>query len=102
MTGEYHGNYLSAIIPPFLVGLAGQWASDQSNSDKTTTTSNGTFNESPSVIEQVVPQIAQNIGQRYANAQPYFTFDPGEQLTLLVSADIAIPPYGNRVTKVNK
>ncbi len=102
MTGDYHGNYLSAIIPPFLVGLAGQWASDQSDSDASTTTSNGTVNENPSVMEQVVPQIAQTIGQRYANAQPYFTIDPGEQLMLQVSADMAIPPYGNRVTKVNQ
>jgi len=93
--GDYKGNLLRSIGPSIMVTLIGAWADEQTRPDVASVSPSpgGTF-QSPSVVQQVVPQINQAVLRRYEGAAPYFVAEPGQSLKVLVSADIQIPVAG--------
>lgn len=100
--GRYHSNILRAIGPSFLVAVLGQAADRQINQEipssdapGTTPGMGGTY-QSPTVMQQVMPQINQVIMQRQAGAKPYFTIQPGATLRVVVTADMSLPTPRSR------
>lgn len=100
--GRYHSNILRAIGPSFLVAVLGQAADRQINQEipsgdasGVTPGVGGTY-QSPTVMQQVMPQINNVIMQRQAGAKPYFTIQPGATLRVVVTADMSLPAPGSR------
>lgn len=94
--GEYHSNLLRSIIPSLLVGLAGVVV--DTISQKEIAASGGELTNDPranpaeSVGGKIFPDVAKRLGDRYTDAKPYFTIQPGEPFMVMVTADFAIPP----------
>lgn len=97
--GEYHGNLLKAIGPSVLAGIAGI-VLDTVSQREMGGSSGGSYNnqnQNPreTVASKVVPDIQKRLADRYADAKPYFTIDPGAPFMVMVTADFAIPPEGD-------
>lgn len=96
--GEYHGNLLKAIGPSILAGIAGI-ALDTVSQREMGGVGGGQYNNNQSpretVASKVVPDIQKRLADRYADAKPYFTIDPGAPFMVMVTADFAIPPEGD-------
>lgn len=93
--GNYHGNFARAIGPAILTALVGSALDEATRPDAGEGTSTGAFGggtiQSPSVAQQVVPQITETVLERYRGAQPYVTAEPGQPIKVLVTADLEIP-----------
>lgn len=97
--GEYHGNLLKSIGPSILAGIAGI-VLDTVSQREMGGVSGGSYNnqnQNPreTVASKVVPDIQKRLADRYADAKPYFTIDPGAPFMVMVTADFAIPPEGD-------
>lgn len=97
--GEYHGNLLRSIGPSVLAGIAGIVLDTVSQREMGGTTGGGYNNQNQNpretVASKVVPDIQKRLADRYADAKPYFTIDPGAPFMVMVTADFAIPPEGD-------
>lgn len=97
--GEYHGNLLKSIGPSVLAGIAGIVLDTVSQREMGGTTGGGYNNQNQNpretVASKVVPDIQKRLADRYADAKPYFTIDPGAPFMVMVTADFAIPPEGD-------
>lgn len=94
--GRYRSNLLRAIGPSIMVTLVGAWADEQTRPETPTAGTQSPMVQSPSVVQQVVPQINEAILRRYEGAAPFFTAQPGATLKVMVNADIEIPLVENR------
>lgn len=88
---EHHSNLLRAIGPSAVVALLGYWADKQLGP---TTVAGGQQQPSAtqSVTQQILPKIEERIAQRYGAAQPYYTIEAGQRLSLVLTRDFEIPP----------
>jgi type IV secretory pathway VirB10-like protein len=96
VVGRYKSNLAKAIGPALFVAVLGQAVDRKINQQipadsGTVVTPTGTVAQAPSVIQQVMPAINQQVMQRYAGAKPYFLVEPGQMLRVVLSADIEIP-----------
>lgn len=94
--GEYHSNFLRAIGPAVMVALLGEAADRKLQqqipvTDTSATPGLGGTYQSPTVLQQTMPQINNAIMQRYAGAKPYFTAQPGQAIRVVVTADLQMP-----------
>jgi len=94
--GKYRSNLLQAIGPSFLVAILGQAIDRQVKKeipvrDNSVTPGFGGAYQSQSILEQITPQINQQIMQRYQGARPYFIIEPGQQLRVLLTEDVEVP-----------
>lgn len=92
--GSYHSNILHALGPSLVVALIGTGIDrlgrkGQSQQDQSTPY--GTVVQSPSVAEQMAPQVNQQVMQRYSSAVPYFTVKAGAEFKVFTTKDIIIP-----------
>lgn len=95
VNGRYRSNFLRAVGPSFIVAALGQWVDRQVAPRQVTGegTPYGTV-QSPTVVQQVMPQVNQAVLQRYAAARPYFLAQPGQEIRIIVTQDIEIPEGG--------
>lgn len=90
--GRYRSNLLRAIGPSIMVTLIGAWADEETRPEAPQAVMTpGGIAQSPSVVQQVVPQINEAVLRRFEGAAPFFVAEPGTALKVLVSADIEIP-----------
>lgn len=89
LNGRFHSNILRAIGPSFVVALIGQVLDKEINPDNNT--SNGFQTQAPTVAQQVFPKVNDAVLDRYSAAKPYFTAEPGQELRLILTADIEVP-----------
>jgi len=89
VAGEYKSNFWRIIGPTFVLALAGNKIDEEFPSQN-----QGTFGGTPSVAQQVVPQLNQVVLSRYASAKPYFIADPGTEIRIVVTQEIEIPSAG--------
>lgn len=96
VVGRYKSNIAKAIGPALFVAVLGQAVDRKINQQipadsGAVVTPTGTVAQAPSVIQQVMPAINQQVMQRYAGAKPYFLVEPGQMLRVVLSADLEIP-----------
>lgn len=89
--GNYHSNILRALGPSLVVALIGTAVDRWGHKDQQNTQSQFGV-QSPSVAEQMAPQVNQAVMSRYGTAQPYFIIEAGTPFKLLTQKDIEIPP----------
>lgn len=89
VAGEYKPNFWRIIGPTFVLALAGNKIDEEFPSQN-----QGTFGGTPSVAQQVVPQLNEAVLSRYASAKPYFIADPGTEIRIVVTQEIEIPLAG--------
>lgn len=96
--GRYRSNFWRAVGPSFVVAAIGQWVDrrfpPRAAAQAATGAEGGYVVQSPSVVQQVMPQVNQAVLQRYAAAKPYFIAQPGQEIRIIVTQDIEIPEGG--------
>lgn len=89
--GTYHSNILRALGPSLVVALIGTAVNNMSKTNTSATNSAGTTVQSPTVAEQMAPQVNSEVLSRYATAMPYFIVKPGTQFKVEMQSDVVIP-----------
>lgn len=89
--GRYRSNILRAIGPSFVVAAIGQWIDREYPAPSSAGATPGGTVQSPSVVQQVVPKINEAVMDRYEGAKPYFTVKPGQEVRLVLTADLEVP-----------
>lgn len=89
--GRYHSNFARAVGPSFVVSVLGQVIDRELPAPPSNTNAGGVTMESPSVAQQVMPKVNEAVMQRYQAAKPYFTAQPGQEIKLILTADLEIP-----------
>ncbi|TAN03131.1 MAG: TrbI/VirB10 family protein [Rhodanobacteraceae bacterium] len=90
--GKYHSNILRALGPSLVVALIGTAVDRWGNKGQQRNQQSPFGMQSPSVAEQMAPQVNQEVMSRYGTAQPYFIIEAGTPFKLLTQKDIVIPP----------
>jgi len=101
--GKYRSNLMQAIGPSFVVAFLGQVIDRRTKRDipvdeGAVMASPGGLQQSPSILEQITPQINQEILQRYQGARPYFLITPGQWMRLQLTEDIEVPLANSSVS----
>jgi type IV secretory pathway VirB10-like protein len=94
--GEYHSNFFRSTLPSVVMGLIGTLVERNSSAATVPVAPNGATN-SPTVAQQVFPQVSQRLLERSSGARAYFKVPAGERFALMVTADIMIPEQGLEV-----
>lgn len=89
--GDYHSNILRAIGPSLVVALIGTAVDRLDNKRTPQAGPYGTVVQSPSIAEQMAPQVNSQVMSRYGSAMPYFIIDAGTEFKLVTQSDIVIP-----------
>ncbi|MEY2152284.1 TrbI/VirB10 family protein [Rhodanobacter sp. 115] len=89
--GKYHSNILRALGPSLVVALIGTAVDNMQKPKNTATSAAGTTVQSPSVAEQLAPQVNSEVMSRYSAAQPYFIVNAGTQFKVEMQSDVVIP-----------
>jgi len=94
--GKYRSNLFHAIGPSFVVAFLGQVIDRRTKKDipvneGSVVAGPGGLQQAPSILEQVTPQINQEIMQRYQGARPYFLVKPGQRIRLQLTEDVEVP-----------
>lgn len=90
--GNYHSNILRALGPSLVVALIGTAVDRWGNHDQQRNQQSQFGMQSPSVAQEMAPQVNQAVMSRYGTAQPYFIIEAGTPFKLLTQKDIVIPP----------
>lgn len=89
VSGKYKSNILRAIGPSLVVALIGQKIDHDIPSESA---GGGGLNyQSPTVAQQVIPQVNQAVMQRYSAAKPYFIANAGQEIRLILTEPLEIP-----------
>lgn len=88
---EFHSNIWRAIGPAALVAWIG-FKVDESLQPNQPAAPSGSTTAAQTVSQSTIPEIQKRILQRYGAAEPYYTKEYGERLSIIVASDIAIPP----------
>jgi len=101
--GKYRSNLLQAIGPSFVVAFLGQVIDRRTKKDipvneGAIAVGPGGLQQSPSILEQITPQINQEILQRYQGARPYFLIKPGQHMRIQTTEDIEVPISSSSVS----
>ncbi len=88
--GKYHSNILRALGPSLVVALIGT-AVDRWGQKGQQNTQSQFGMQSPTVAEQMAPQVNSEVMSRYGTAKPYFIIEAGTPFKLLTQKDIVIP-----------
>lgn len=95
--GRYRSNLLRAIGPSIMVTLIGAWADEETRpAAQTAAPFGGGVVQSPTVVQQTIPQINEAIMRRFEGAAPFFIAEPGTSLKVMLNADLEIPLAGDR------
>lgn len=87
--GRYKSNIMRAIGPSLVVALIGQKLDHDIPSESA---GGGGLNyQSPTVAQQVIPQVNQAVMQRYSAAKPYFIAAAGQEIRLILTEPLEIP-----------
>lgn len=89
--GTYHSNILRALGPSLVVALIGTAVNNMSKTNTSATNSAGTTVQSPTVAEQIAPQVNSEVLSRYSAATPYFIVKAGTQFKIEMQSDVVIP-----------
>lgn len=89
--GDYHSNILRALGPSLVVALIGTAVDRWSQHGQQNNRQSQFGVQSPSVAQEMTPQVNQEVMSRYGTAQPYFIIAAGTPFKLLTQKDIVIP-----------
>lgn len=95
VSGEYYSNLWKAVGPSAILGLISA-AIEGRNQNNTVnvygTYSGGGSNAASTIAQQTLPEVSKRMMGRQNGAIPYTIVDPGTEIMMIVTGDIAIPP----------